>query len=179
MIFNEFTEVLKFNIEIYDTSIITFYQLLSSFQVVIMMWIMQPCSSRICSYNKYKTRRKSCFLILPRQLTPAIFKSFSLTSCIASFGRISPMRSFSKSSVWVLFQYKDYLSMYRDFHYKDKIVMRLSHLYNGNSYTGKMTSLYLNSPPALDVLLKQQTLSGQHWPNVCPASLTLCQHWDD
>ena len=31
---------------------------------------------------------------------------------------------------------------YRDSHYKDKMVVKPSHLYNGNSYTGKMTSLY-------------------------------------
>ena len=42
----------------------------------------------------------------------------------------------------VLSQYKDSLSRYSDSHYKDKLVVRLSNLFNGNPYTGKMTSLY-------------------------------------
>ena len=40
------------------------------------------------------------------------------------------------------YQYKDHLYGYRDFHYKDKTGVRPSYLYNGNSYTGKMMSLY-------------------------------------
>ena len=48
-------------------------------------------------------------------------------------------------------QYKDGLFRYWDFH-KDKMVMRPSYLYNGNSYTGKMTFLYWNGP--LDTILK-------------------------
>ena len=39
-------------------------------------------------------------------------------------------------------QYKDRLSKYEDLHYKDKRVVRPSHLYNGNFYTGKIASLY-------------------------------------
>ena len=34
-----------------------------------------------------------------------------------------------------LFQYKDHLSMYIDFHYKGRMVMRPSYLYNVNPYT--------------------------------------------
>ena len=45
-----------------------------------------------------------------------------------------------------LSQYKDSLSMYGDFHYKDKKVVRPSYLYNGNSYTGKSVSLYWDGP---------------------------------
>ena len=41
-----------------------------------------------------------------------------------------------------LFQYKDHLSRYGYFHYKDKTVVRPSYLYKGNSYTGKTGSLY-------------------------------------
>ena len=44
-----------------------------------------------------------------------------------------------------LFQYKDGLSRYGDFHYKDKTVMRPYYLYNGNTYIGKMVSLYWDS----------------------------------
>ena len=36
--------------------------------------------------------------------------------------------------------------MYRNSHYKDNIIMRLPYLYNGNSYTGKMVSLYWDDP---------------------------------
>ena len=35
-----------------------------------------------------------------------------------------------------------HLSIYGDSHYKDKTVIILSYLYNENTYTGKMTSLY-------------------------------------
>ena len=48
--------------------------------------------------------------------------------------------------IWAPSQYKDCLSRYRDFHYKDKLVVRLSYLHNGNPYTGKMASLYLDGP---------------------------------
>ena len=41
-----------------------------------------------------------------------------------------------------LSQYKDHFSRYGDFHYKDKMVIGLSYLYNGNPYTTKMASLY-------------------------------------
>ena len=37
------------------------------------------------------------------------------------------------------------LSVYMDFRYKDKTVMRPSYLYNGNPYTGKAVFLYRNS----------------------------------
>ena len=42
--------------------------------------------------------------------------------------------------------YKDGLSRYEDFHYKDETVVRPSYLYNGNSYTGKTTPLYWDGP---------------------------------
>ena len=32
--------------------------------------------------------------------------------------------------------------MHMDFHYKDKTVMKLSYLYDGNSYAGKTSPLY-------------------------------------
>ena len=47
-----------------------------------------------------------------------------------------------KTVTWALSQYKNGLSRYGVFRYKDKTVMRASYLYNGNSYTGKTTSLY-------------------------------------
>ena len=39
--------------------------------------------------------------------------------------------------VWVLSQYKEGLSRYRDSHYEDKTVVRPSYIYNWNSYNGK------------------------------------------
>ena len=38
------------------------------------------------------------------------------------------------------FQYKDNISRYEDSHYKDEAALRMSYLYNGDFYTGKMTS---------------------------------------
>ena len=42
-------------------------------------------------------------------------------------------------------QYKDRLSKYMEFHYKDKMAVTVL-LYNGNPYTGKTTSLYWDGP---------------------------------
>ena len=47
---------------------------------------------------------------------------------------------------WSPSQYKDGLSRYGDFHYKDKTVLRPSYLYDGNPYTGKTIYLYWDSP---------------------------------
>ena len=46
------------------------------------------------------------------------------------------------------YTYKDRLSRYGDFHYKDKTVVKPSYLYNGNPYIGKtaVTSLYWDGP---------------------------------
>ena len=53
----------------------------------------------------------------------------------------------SRQEARVSSQYKDNLSGYRDSHYKDKAPERPSHLLdNGNSYTGKITSLYWDNP---------------------------------
>ena len=41
---------------------------------------------------------------------------------------------------------KDCLSRYGNFHYKDKMVVKPSYLYNGNSYTGGLTHLYWDRP---------------------------------
>ena len=43
----------------------------------------------------------------------------------------------------VLFQYKNRLSIYGYFCCKDKAVVRLSYLYNGNPCTGMTASLYM------------------------------------
>ena len=49
-----------------------------------------------------------------------------------------------KTVITEWFQYKDGLFRYSNLHCKDKLVMRLSHLYNGNSYITKMPSFYWN-----------------------------------
>ena len=43
-------------------------------------------------------------------------------------------------------QYQDHLSWDGDFHDKDKTVVKLSYLYHGDPYTGKMGSLYWDAP---------------------------------
>ena len=54
---------------------------------------------------------------------------------------------FIKKPSWAPSQYKKkHLSRYRDSHYKDEMVARLSYLYNGNLYTGKMACLYWDTP---------------------------------
>ena len=47
----------------------------------------------------------------------------------------------------VPFQYKDHISKYGDFHYKDKTTMRPSSLDNGKRHTGKMASLCWDGRP--------------------------------
>ena len=51
-----------------------------------------------------------------------------------------------KMAARVLFLYKNWLFRHKDFHCKDKMVVRSSYLYNGNSYTGKTASLYWEVP---------------------------------
>ena len=43
---------------------------------------------------------------------------------------------------WFPSQYKESLSRYEDFHYKDETVVRPSHLYNGNHHIDKTVSLF-------------------------------------
>ena len=45
---------------------------------------------------------------------------------------------------WALTHYKDRLSGYGGFYYKDKTVVRPSHLYHGNPYTG---NIYIETAP--------------------------------
>ena len=47
-------------------------------------------------------------------------------------------------------KYKDGASKYEDLHDKDKLVLRPSNLYNGIPFTGKMISLYWDSPQGAD-----------------------------
>ena len=56
-------------------------------------------------------------------------------------------------------QYNDRLSGYRDFHYKDKTVVRPSYLYNGNSYSGKTTSVHWHGPRSLAIQNKTYELN--------------------
>ena len=51
-----------------------------------------------------------------------------------------------------LIQYKGVILLYRKSHYGDKMVVRLSYLHNGISYTVKMTSLYWISPQCGNLL---------------------------
>ena len=49
---------------------------------------------------------------------------------------------YESQTTWALSQYKDSVSRYKDFHYKDKA----SWLFNGNSYTDKLTNSYWDDP---------------------------------
>ena len=55
---------------------------------------------------------------------------------------------YHRSAPWTLFQYKDHICRYGDFHYKYKTATRLSYLYNGNSHNGKRASILNQSPSA-------------------------------
>ena len=54
------------------------------------------------------------------------------------------------------------LSYQSNTNYKDEMVERPSHLYNGNSYIGKMTSSYLISPQGLKGTLTFQVCPVDH-----------------
>ena len=75
-----------------------------------------------------------------RSVSAAPSTSQSATCCAAVY--------LSSSSFWEqvrtgpCLNIKTGLPRYRYYHYKDKTVVRPSYLYNGNSYTGKTTSLY-------------------------------------
>ena len=56
-----------------------------------------------------------------------------------------------KSGPRTPFQHKDLLSRFRDYHFKDKTVVRLSYLYNGNSYACEIASLCWNCQKTLAV----------------------------
>ena len=58
-------------------------------------------------------------------------------------------------------QYKDNLSRYGYSHYKDKMVIRPSYLYNGKPYTGKTPSLCWDSPLDFHTTSKDTYTWGQ------------------
>ena len=89
------------------------------------------------------------------------------------------------------YQYKDSLFRYGDFHYKDKTVVRLSSIYNGNPYTGKAPSLYRDGPQVsmsswltlecgqvLSLSMPESQVSSSGWarPNIYPAAWPLKCH---
>ena len=47
----------------------------------------------------------------------------------------TPCFHFSCNDTWTLFQHKDHISTYRDFHYKERTIDGLFYLYNGDLYT--------------------------------------------
>ena len=62
---------------------------------------------------------------------------------------------------WVPYQYKDNLTRYEYFYYKDQVIVWLSCPYNGNSYTSMMTFSY-RSWPLLIVIYKQENPCGKN-----------------
>ena len=77
--------------------------------------------------------------------TTSSFSTYHLLS-MDSIIEIIRYMLFHVRDTWAPFQYEDHLTRYGSSHYKGKTVMRLSYLYNGNSYTGKMAYLYWNGP---------------------------------
>ena len=61
------------------------------------------------------------------------------------------------------FQCKDSLLGYKDYYFYDHTVVRMSYLYNGNSYTRETACLYQTSPQA--------------WPSLsnCSAEIAICK----
>ena len=72
-----------------------------------------------------------------------------------------------------LFQYKKHVCRYRDFHYNDKMAMRPSYIYNGDSSIGKMASLYQDCPLATTQFELSVRLGG----NFMRAAHLMEMHW--
>ena len=65
--------------------------------------------------------------------------------------------------LWAPSQYKDGLSRDRNCHDKGKAVVRPSYLYNGNSYTGKTTSILRWAPgPWFNIKMLSYQYRGSH-----------------
>ena len=56
--------------------------------------------------------------------------------------RVRTVFNFSAKEDWAPSQYINIFLGYRNFHYKDNMVVRLSYIYNGTYFTGKKASLY-------------------------------------
>ena len=83
--------------------------------------------------------------------------------------------------------YKDRLSRYGDFHYKDKAVVRPSYIYNGNPYTGKTASLYWDTrhSPLVPMCFKSlpnscvqwySSYTFQGWSYMCISTIGSSEH---
>ena len=77
----------------------------------------------------------SFFKILPRVKTTDEIKKGQYSN--TGKKRLSCWKSGAHFNIKTTF-----LSLYMDSHYKDKIVLRPSYLYNGNSYTSMMICVY-------------------------------------
>ena len=56
------------------------------------------------------------------------------------------IRTLFNIKTWGQFHDKEHFYRYSDYHYKGRMVVRLSYLYNRNSYNGTTTFLYWDSP---------------------------------
>ena len=65
------------------------------------------------------------------------------------------------------FQCEDGLSGYRDFHYEYKMLVRLSNLHNGNSYSDNMISLsWMTSSSTVMLLSVEWTIACLSWGRI-------------
>ena len=72
------------------------------------------------------------------------------------------------------FSVKMTLYQYRKFHCGDKTVVRSSYLYNGISYTGKMSSLYWTSPLVFQDEVCLAPEPSQYWEMLGNTNVILC-----
>ena len=70
----------------------------------------------------------------------------------------------------IIFPHIDHLSRYGKSYHKDQMVVRHSHLFNRNPYTGKTASLYWDQPP-----LAYQIVNNAH--NQQPTKYICCFVW--
>ena len=57
-----------------------------------------------------------------------------------------PNKHSGKTAYWAVFQYKDRISRYEEFLYKDKMAMRPSYIHNGDAHLSKTASSFWDGP---------------------------------
>ena len=119
---------------------------------ITLAFVVAPGLFAYCTVNK---QRMGCTIAKSRSKFVTTWNLYTKETMIcytnSDFYRVSchaTERKAGLSGTWAPSQYKDGLSRYGDFHYKDKTVARLFYFYDGDSYTGKTTFLYWDGPLA-------------------------------
>ena len=81
--------------------------------------------------------------------------------------------AFSATITWALSQYKNSLSRYGDFAYKDNTAMRLCYIYNGNPHTGILYTEMAHWSELYQSLSKMtwnklNLILSHQWHSICP-----------